>query len=180
MDTLTEEYNESVKGRIAQGYLMPGQSRMFFDYTELLKNNPHKSPERQAFFPPAGVPHPRQRFPSGVPPLLPYLFFQGFPAFSQIGLSQRASDFSPECIADFAARSTPSFQQRADLFCEELQFLKKNDYALSRFRYIPPSTCPYAPVCVPARRSKAVYPPAGRKTMKLILYEAWTRRASVP
>ena len=92
MDTLTEEYNESVKGRIAQGYLMPGQSRMFFDYTELL---------RQA---------------------------EGFSAVLLAGLSQRASDFSPECIADFAARSTPSFQQRADLFCEELQFLKKNDY----------------------------------------------------
>ncbi len=76
MDTLTEEYNESVKGRIAQGYLMPGQSRMFFDYTELL---------RQA---------------------------EGFSAVLLAGLSQRAADFSPECIADFAARSTPSFQQR--------------------------------------------------------------------
>lgn len=92
MDTLTEEYNESVKGRIAQGYLMPGQSRMFFDYTELL---------RQA---------------------------EGFSAVLLAGLSQRAADFSPKCIADFAARSMPSFQQRADLFCEELQFLKKNDY----------------------------------------------------
>lgn len=35
MDILTEEYRESVKGRIAQGYLLPGQSNMLYDYTEI-------------------------------------------------------------------------------------------------------------------------------------------------
>ena len=37
MDILTEEYRESVKGRIAQGYLLPGQSNMLYDYTEILR-----------------------------------------------------------------------------------------------------------------------------------------------
>ena len=37
MDILTEEYHESVKGRIAQGYLLPGQSNMLYDYTEILR-----------------------------------------------------------------------------------------------------------------------------------------------
>ncbi|MBQ8732922.1 MAG: hypothetical protein IJY76_00285, partial [Anaerotignum sp.] len=32
MDILTEEYQESVKGRIEQGYLLPGQSHMLYTY----------------------------------------------------------------------------------------------------------------------------------------------------
>ncbi len=37
MDILTEEYRESITGRIAQGYLLPGQSNMLYDYTEILR-----------------------------------------------------------------------------------------------------------------------------------------------
>ncbi len=37
MDILTEEYRESITGRIAQGYLLPGQSHMIFDDTEILR-----------------------------------------------------------------------------------------------------------------------------------------------
>ncbi|MBR3909784.1 MAG: DEAD/DEAH box helicase, partial [Anaerotignum sp.] len=44
------------------------------------------------------------------------------------GLSQRTVDFHPKALADFAVRSTPSFQQRADLFVEELQYLKKENF----------------------------------------------------
>ena len=29
---------------------------------------------------------------------------------------------------NLSVRSTPSFQQRADLFCEELEYLKKNHF----------------------------------------------------
>lgn len=37
MDILREEYRESITGRIAQGYLLPGQSNMLYDYTEILR-----------------------------------------------------------------------------------------------------------------------------------------------
>ncbi len=92
MDTLAAEYEESMKGRIVQGYLMPGQSKMLFDYTELL---------RQA---------------------------QGFATVLLAGLSQRAADFRPKVLTEIAVRSTPSFRQRADLFGEELEYLKKNSF----------------------------------------------------
>ena len=92
MDILMEEYQESVKGRIAQGYLLPGQSQMLYDYTAVL---------RQA---------------------------ESFATVLFAGLSQRTVDFHPKVIVDFAVRSTPSFQQRADLFCEELEYLKKNNF----------------------------------------------------
>ena len=37
MDTLQQEYEESMKGRIAQGFLLAGQSKLLFDYTALLQ-----------------------------------------------------------------------------------------------------------------------------------------------
>ena len=37
MDILMQEYQESLKGRIAQGYLLPGQSGMVYDYTAILR-----------------------------------------------------------------------------------------------------------------------------------------------
>ncbi len=37
MDTLQQEYEESMKGRIAQGFLLAGQSELLFDYTALLQ-----------------------------------------------------------------------------------------------------------------------------------------------
>ncbi|MFV0314532.1 MAG: transcription-repair coupling factor, partial [Anaerotignum sp.] len=37
MATLMEEYGESMKGRIARGYLLPGQSKLLFDYTDILR-----------------------------------------------------------------------------------------------------------------------------------------------
>lgn len=94
MDILMEEYRESIKGRIAQGYLLPGQSRMLYDYTAIL---------RQA---------------------------EQFPAVLFAGLSHRASDFEPRTEVDIPVRSTPSFRQRADLFCEELTALKKEDFGI--------------------------------------------------
>jgi transcription-repair coupling factor (superfamily II helicase) len=36
MDILMEEYQESVKGRIEQGYLLPGQSHMLYHYNDIL------------------------------------------------------------------------------------------------------------------------------------------------
>ena len=92
MDILTEEYRESVKGRIAQGYLLPGQSNMLYDYTEIL---------RQA---------------------------EGFAELLLTGLNQKTVDFRPKTMVNLSVRSTPSFQQRADLFCEELEYLKKNHF----------------------------------------------------
>lgn len=92
MDILTEEYRESVKGRIAQGYLLPGQSNMLYDYTEIL---------RQA---------------------------ESFAELLLAGLNQKTVDFRPKTMVNLSVRSTPSFQQRADLFCEELEYLKKNHF----------------------------------------------------
>lgn len=92
MDILTEEYQESVKGRIEQGYLLPGQSHMLYSYGEILHQ------------------------------------MEGFATVLFAGLSQRTVDFHPKVLADFAVRSTPSFQQRADLFVEELQYLKKENF----------------------------------------------------
>ena len=92
MDILTEEYQESVKGRIEQGYLLPGQSHMLYSYNEVL----HQMGD--------------------------------FSIVLFAGLSQRTVDFHPKVMADFAVRSTPSFQQRADLFVEELQYLKKEGF----------------------------------------------------
>ena len=92
MDILTEEYQESVKGRIEQGYLLPGQSHMLYTYGEILHQ------------------------------------MEGFATVLFAGLSQRTVDFHPKALADFAVRSTPSFQQRADLFVEELQYLKKENF----------------------------------------------------
>ncbi len=93
MQVLMEEYQESIKGRIAQGYLLPGQSHMLFDYTEIL---------RQA---------------------------EKFSIVLLAGLNQRAADFRYKRMVDFSVRSTPSFQQRADLFCEELGYLKKSGFS---------------------------------------------------
>ncbi len=92
MNVLAEEYQESIRGRILQGYLMPGQSKMLYDYTEIL---------RQA---------------------------ERFSIVLLAGLSQRTVDFQPKLAVDFAVRSTPSFRQRADLFREELDYLKKNGF----------------------------------------------------
>ena len=92
MDILTEEYQESVKGRIEQGYLLPGQSHMLYSYNDIL----HR--------------------------------MEDFATVLLAGLSQRTADFHPKVMTDFAVRSTPSFQQRADLFVEELQYLKKEGF----------------------------------------------------
>ncbi|NCC14852.1 MAG: transcription-repair coupling factor [Clostridia bacterium] len=92
MAAVMTEYGESVKGRIAQGYLLPGQAKLLFDFTDIL---------RQA------------------------------DKFGQIllaGLSQKTAEFAPKVKVNFAVRSTPSFSKRVDLFCEELQYLKKNEY----------------------------------------------------
>jgi len=43
-------------------------------------------------------------------------------------LNQRTLGFDPKFKVDFAVRSTPSFSKRVDLFCEELQYLKKREY----------------------------------------------------
>ena len=37
MDVLEEEYQQSITGRISRGYLLPGQSKMIYDYTEILR-----------------------------------------------------------------------------------------------------------------------------------------------
>ncbi|MBQ5708996.1 MAG: transcription-repair coupling factor, partial [Anaerotignum sp.] len=92
MDILMEEYQESVKGRIEQGYLLPGQSHMLYHYNDILRQ------------------------------------MEGFTTVLFAGLSQRTVDFRPKALVDFAVRSTPSFQQRADLFVEELQYLKKENF----------------------------------------------------
>ncbi len=92
MDVLQEEYRQSIQGRIAQGYVLPEQSHMLFDYTAIL---------RQA------------------EPMSKVLL---------AGLSRRTADFQPKYMVDIAVRSTPFFHQRADLFCEELQYLKKEGF----------------------------------------------------
>lgn len=92
MATVMEEYRESMKSRIAQGYLLPGQSKLLFDYTDILCQG------------------------------------QGFGQILLAGLNQRTVDFDPKVKVDFAVRSTPSFSKRVDLFCEELQYLKKREY----------------------------------------------------
>ncbi|MDD4843928.1 MAG: transcription-repair coupling factor, partial [Anaerotignum sp.] len=92
MAAITQEYGESMKGRIAQGYLLPGQAKLLFDYTDILRQG------------------------------------EKFGRILLAGLSQRTADFEPKVKVDFAVRSTPSFRKRVDLFCEELQYLKKNEY----------------------------------------------------
>ncbi|WP_304507108.1 transcription-repair coupling factor [Anaerotignum sp.] len=92
MATVMEEYGESMKGRIAQGYLLPGQAKLLFDYTDILRQG------------------------------------ERFGRILLAGLNQRTADFAPKVKVDFAVRSTPSFSKRVDLFCEELEYLKKNEY----------------------------------------------------
>ena len=90
MATLLEEYQESVRGRIEKGYLLPSQGALLYDYTDIL---------RQA---------------------------DGFEQILLAGLSHRALDFKVRQTVSFTVRSTPSFQKRVDLFCEELNYLRKN------------------------------------------------------
>lgn len=92
MRTIEEEYQESMKGRIAQGFLLPSQSEMLWDYTALL---------RQA---------------------------EGFAQVLMAGLSQKTPGFVPVEQVNFVVRSTPSFQKRADLFCEELAELRREKF----------------------------------------------------
>lgn len=92
METIEEEYRQSMKGRIAQGFLLPSQSEMLWDYTEIL---------RQA---------------------------EKFDQVLLSGLSQKTPGFQPKERADFIIRSTPSFQKRADLFCEEVEALKREKF----------------------------------------------------
>lgn len=92
MNTLMEEYRESMKGRISQGYLLPGQASLLYDYTDILRQS------------------------------------EAFAKVLFAGLNQRTADFHPKSKVSFAVRSTPSFQKRVDLFCEELQYLKKNGF----------------------------------------------------
>ncbi|KXL51831.1 transcription-repair-coupling factor [Anaerotignum neopropionicum] len=94
MAALMAEYEESMKGRIAQGYLLPGQAKLLFDYTDILRQG------------------------------------EGFDRILLAGLNQRTSDFEPKVKVNFAVRSTPSFSKRVDLFCEELQYLKKNEHRI--------------------------------------------------
>ena len=92
MDTLMAEYQESVKGRIAQGYLLPGQSNMLYDYAEILRQTEH------------------------------------FATVLFAGMNQRTAEFRPKTTVQLSMRSTPSFRQRVDLFCEELEYLKTNRF----------------------------------------------------
>ncbi len=92
MNAVMAEYEESVKGRIAQGYLLPGQAKILFDYMDILRQG------------------------------------EGFRRILLAGLSQRTIDFHPKVSVNIAARSTPSFHKRVDLFCEELQYLRKQEY----------------------------------------------------
>lgn len=92
MSAVMVEYGESVKGRISQGYLLPGQAKLLFDFTDIL---------RQA---------------------------EKFGRILLAGLNQKTAEFDPKVKVNFAVRSTPSFSKRVDLFCEELQYLKKNEY----------------------------------------------------
>ncbi|WP_317855485.1 transcription-repair coupling factor [Chakrabartyella piscis] len=92
METVMDEYSESMKGRIAEGYLLPKQSELLFSYAEVL----HK--------------------------------MDGFVTVLLAGLNQRAVDFSPKEMVHFMAHTTPSFGNQLTLFCEELQFLKKEGY----------------------------------------------------
>ena len=94
MHTIAAEYEESMKGRIAQGYLLPAQGGLLFGYEDIL----HRASK-----------------------------------FSQVllaGISQKATDFRPKWKADFAVKSTPSFQKRVDLFCEELSYLRQQEYRI--------------------------------------------------
>lgn len=92
METVMEEYGESMKGRIAEGYLLPKQAELLFPYTEIL----HK--------------------------------MSGFSTVLLAGLNQRALDFTPKEVVHFMVHATPSFGNQLQLFCEELQFLKKEGY----------------------------------------------------
>jgi len=92
MNAIMEEYGESMKGRIAQGYLLPGQAKLLFDYMDILRQG------------------------------------EKFGRILLAGLNQRTADFEPKAKVNFAVRSTPSFSKRVDLFCEELEYLRKNEY----------------------------------------------------
>lgn len=92
MDTLQQEYEESMKGRIAQGFLLPAQSRILFDYEDIL------------------------------------IQAKDFAQVLLAGLSAKTPHFTPQEQIDFVVRTTPSFQKRADLFCEELSNLKSQGH----------------------------------------------------
>jgi len=92
MNAVMEEFGESMKGRIAQGYLLPGQAKLLFDYVDILRQG------------------------------------ERFGRILLAGLTQRTADFEPKTKVNFAVRSTPSFSKRVDLFCEELEYLRKTEY----------------------------------------------------
>lgn len=53
--------------------------------------------------------------------------------FSQVLLTtitQSISDFKPKDIINFSVKSTAAFQQRIDLFCDEISYLKKDGYRI--------------------------------------------------
>ncbi len=92
MDTLRQEYEESMKGRIAQGFLLPTQSQILFDYEDIL------------------------------------IQAKPFATLLLAGLSTKTPHFEPKERVDFVVKTTPSFQKRADLFCEELSGLRTQGY----------------------------------------------------
>lgn len=54
-------------------------------------------------------------------------------SYSQILLStiaQSTTNFKPKDILQFTVKQTPSFQQRMDLFCDEIKYLKKENFRI--------------------------------------------------
>lgn len=89
LQTLREEYEESIRGRITQGFLLPEQSNLLFDQTSFLRQT------------------------------------EQFSSVLLSGISQRTPGFAPKAQLSFSVKSTPAFEQRVDLFCEELSYLRK-------------------------------------------------------
>ncbi len=88
------EFQESIKGRILKGYMLPSQAEMTFSYHEILKGA------------------------------------EGFERVLLSTIAQNIPDFTLKDIVSFSVKSTAAFQQRMDLFCEELIFLKKEGYRI--------------------------------------------------
>jgi len=94
MNTLCTEYEQGLKNRMEQGYLLPTQTKIIFSYDDIL----HRSKD--------------------------------FAEILLTTISQRVTDFKPKELISFTVKSTPAFQNRIDLFCQEVKLLKKEGYRI--------------------------------------------------
>lgn len=97
VDTVYEEFSESMKERLNSGYILPKQINMIFDINDIYAAS---SKFREILF---------------------------------CAVSQNVPDFTLKGLTNFSVKSSSSFNNRYDMFYDEIEYLKKEEYRIIIF-----------------------------------------------